>query len=79
MRNYEGRTVVISFTRTTEYQGELDWADAAKALGVTQARLAELTENGGADYEPSDAALKRLRRELDETSDETTIDDLYEV
>jgi hypothetical protein len=73
MPDHDDRTVMITFTRTTEYGAELDFADAAKAMGVSKKKLAAILDDGE-DYEPSDTAVKRLTRASDINSEETVID-----
>lgn len=73
----EDRSAYISFTETKEYTLELDFADMAKVLGVSRKKLSAMIEDGD-DFEPSEAALTRMRRRAETVSEEVTVDDVSE-
>jgi hypothetical protein len=77
MGKYDDRTAAITFTVTTEYSFEDEWADVAKAMGVTPAKLEKIIEDGD-DYEPSDAAKARLAKRAEVLNEEFTVDGVDE-
>ena len=71
------RNVCITFTETTEYSLELEFAEMAKVMGVSKKKLTVMLDDGE-DYEPSDSAVRRLRKQADVQSEEVTVDDIFE-
>jgi len=70
--------VYVNFTETTEYNLELEFAEMAAALGVTKKKLTAMVEDGEA-FEPSDAAVARMRKRAEITDGDVTVDDVGEA
>lgn len=74
----DDQMVYINFTETTEYNLELEFAEMAKVLGVNKKKLKAIVVDGEA-FEPSDAAVVRMRKRADVADGEVTVDDVGEA
>lgn len=70
--------VYVNFTETNEYNLELELVEMAKVLGVSKKKLIAIVVDGE-DFEPSDAAIERMRKKAEITDGQVTVDDIGEA
>jgi hypothetical protein len=78
LEDYEGGTVVLTWTETIEYSLEDDFKAVAKILGITQKKLAGYLDDSDwpSPDDLTDAARKRLRKHGDAQSETVDVDSL---